>query len=215
VTHDELRDTLGAYVLGALEPGERAQVAAHLETCAHCRTELAAITPLPGLLGRLEVGDVTVADGPPSEGPLAGALVEIGRLRRAHRRRLWVVAAAMVLVAGIAGVLVHGHTSHPGGVVVTATAPHTHVTAKARLTEDASGTTIALTLSGVPSDARCRLVVIGRDGHREVAGSWRASYAGDVTVDGATAMTRDQIASMRVVTFAGRHLVTIPVGSSA
>jgi anti-sigma factor RsiW len=214
MSHDELRDALGAYVLGALEPAERAEVAAHLEGCATCRAELAAIAPLPGLLGRLDVDEAAATDLPVPEGPVAGALAEVRRVRRTRRRRIGLVAAALVVVGGTTAIVVHERASGPDGAEFTASAPRTHVRATARLEEHASGTTIALRLSGVPSDARCRLVVIGRDGHREVAGSWRASYAGDVTVEGATAMTRQEIASMRIVTFDGRRLVTIPVSGA-
>ncbi|MCM3884277.1 anti-sigma factor [Frankia sp. R82] len=52
------RIALGAYVLGALEPADRAAVANHLAGCADCRAELASLAGLPGLLGRLQLADV-------------------------------------------------------------------------------------------------------------------------------------------------------------
>ncbi|MFF9136698.1 zf-HC2 domain-containing protein [Streptomyces albogriseolus] len=36
---DEIREWLGAYVIGALEPGEDAPVRAHLAHCPACRSE--------------------------------------------------------------------------------------------------------------------------------------------------------------------------------
>ncbi|MEU0680134.1 MULTISPECIES: anti-sigma factor family protein [Streptomyces] len=36
---DEFREWLGAYVIGALEPGEDAPVRAHLVDCPACRSE--------------------------------------------------------------------------------------------------------------------------------------------------------------------------------
>jgi anti-sigma factor RsiW len=47
--------SLGAYVLGALEWKERAELEAHLESCATCRAELDRLAPLPELLSRLSV----------------------------------------------------------------------------------------------------------------------------------------------------------------
>jgi anti-sigma factor RsiW len=44
---------IGAYVLGALDRREFAELAAHLELCATCRAELVRLAPLPGLLSRL------------------------------------------------------------------------------------------------------------------------------------------------------------------
>ena len=39
----ERRIALGAYVLGALEPAEGAEIEAHLADCAGCREELAGL----------------------------------------------------------------------------------------------------------------------------------------------------------------------------
>ncbi|MDQ3071601.1 MAG: zf-HC2 domain-containing protein, partial [Acidobacteriota bacterium] len=41
MTHDDVRDSAAAYLLGALEPHERAAIASHLEGCAPCRAALA------------------------------------------------------------------------------------------------------------------------------------------------------------------------------
>ncbi|WP_042386705.1 anti-sigma factor family protein [Streptacidiphilus melanogenes] len=41
---------LGAYLLGALDPEERAALEAHISGCAECQAELVAMAPLPGLL---------------------------------------------------------------------------------------------------------------------------------------------------------------------
>jgi hypothetical protein len=63
--------SLGAYLLGALDPAERSAFEEHLDTCPDCRAELLRLAPLPGLLQRLtpedyaaiEIGDVP--DWPP------------------------------------------------------------------------------------------------------------------------------------------------------
>jgi Anti-sigma-K factor rskA, C-terminal/Putative zinc-finger len=44
-SHDELRDSVAAYALGALSPDEAAEVRAHLATCAACRAEYEALRP--------------------------------------------------------------------------------------------------------------------------------------------------------------------------
>jgi anti-sigma factor RsiW len=46
---------LGAYVLGALDRKERAELGAHLESCPTCRAELDHLAPLPELLSCLSV----------------------------------------------------------------------------------------------------------------------------------------------------------------
>ena len=40
MTHDELRESLPAFALGALDADERQVVASHVETCAACQAEL-------------------------------------------------------------------------------------------------------------------------------------------------------------------------------
>jgi len=57
--------TLGAYLLGALDPQERFEFEAHLGGCDTCRAELVRLAPLPGMLNQISLDDF--ADGlPPS-----------------------------------------------------------------------------------------------------------------------------------------------------
>ncbi len=213
MNHADLRLALGAYVLGALEPSEHAEVAAHLEDCAACRSELTDLAPMPGLLGRLTADEArTTAEESVPAAALEGALAVVAARRRVRRRR-WASLAAAVAVAIAIGVGLSLGQGDPGrgDLTISATDAGTHVSATAKLRTTASGTSIALTMRGVPAEARCRLVVVDRSGHREVAGSWRASYAGGVSFDGATAISRPALARLEVVTFGGRRLVTIPV----
>jgi anti-sigma-K factor RskA len=56
--HDSRRDELAAYALGALDPGEAAELERHLAGCEECRTELDWLCPavqlLPESVGRVE-----------------------------------------------------------------------------------------------------------------------------------------------------------------
>jgi hypothetical protein len=52
--HEQYADWDGAYVLGALPPEERVEYERHLAVCDQCRTELAELLPLPGLLRRVD-----------------------------------------------------------------------------------------------------------------------------------------------------------------
>jgi anti-sigma factor RsiW len=49
--------TLGAYLLGALDPRERFEFEAHLGECDTCRTELIRLAPLPGMLNQISLDD--------------------------------------------------------------------------------------------------------------------------------------------------------------
>jgi anti-sigma factor RsiW len=66
--HDEARIALGALVLGALTPGEREVVEAHVAACPECTAELAELATLPGLLARLRPEEADAAIAVPASG---------------------------------------------------------------------------------------------------------------------------------------------------
>ena len=55
----DARPSLGVYVLGAIDPAERALVDAHLATCRECRDELAGLAGLPALLARVNPDEIS------------------------------------------------------------------------------------------------------------------------------------------------------------
>ena len=92
----EARPSLGVYVLGAIEPGERGLVDAHLVTCRDCRDELAGMAGLPALLARVNPDEISriraddavrpaASDDPPEE--LLGTVLGLAEARR--RRNRW------------------------------------------------------------------------------------------------------------------------------
>jgi hypothetical protein len=120
------RISLGVYVLGAIDPAERALVEAHLATCRDCRDELAGLAGLPALLAHASGAEAialaddtpysetsygetpyretpaTNAEPPPAD--LLGTVLDLAAARR--RRRKWrtvgLSAAAAVLIAAAA-----------------------------------------------------------------------------------------------------------------
>lgn len=221
----QLRLALGAYVLGALEPAERAQLEVHLADCPACREELSGFAGLPGLLSRIGAEEAaslgTIEAGPAL---VDRTLAELHGRRRMHRRRrvALTAAAAVLVAAGAGGIAVSvspdragpatNSVGSPAGRVSGADAT-TGVRATATLHAAEWGTAIALNLSGVTPNERCQLVAIGRDGHREVAGTWHASYEGQAGVTAATAIARPQLAALEVDTVGGARLVALPVPS--
>jgi hypothetical protein len=64
----DTRQAFGIYVLGAIDPDERALVDAHVAGCRECREELAGLAGLPALLSRVdadEIGRIFLADADP------------------------------------------------------------------------------------------------------------------------------------------------------
>jgi Putative zinc-finger len=124
----EARISLGVYVLGAIDPAERALVDAHLATCRDCRDELAGLAGLPALLARVSTEEaiaLAATDGqfPPAAGETAepprellATVLDLTAARR--RRRRWReaglgVAAALVIAAGVFGGLRLGSSPAP------------------------------------------------------------------------------------------------------
>ncbi|MFC6880113.1 MULTISPECIES: anti-sigma factor family protein [Actinomadura] len=236
----EARISLGAYVLGALEPAERARLEAHLEACPACRDELAGLAGLPAMLGRVDEAQLAQVAGPEPE-LLEGLLARAARERRApwRRRPPWgplAVAAAVLLVAGglfgglLAGIGDDGGRTTarptpaapapaPSGVVspsppaerLAARDPKTGVKGFALLREKKWGTSVEMYLSGVKKGASCRLLVIARDGRRDMLGSWYVPYSkGYGEYHGSTMFPRDQLFSIEIVSLEGQPLLTLP-----
>jgi hypothetical protein len=114
----DARISLGVYVLGAIDPAERALVDAHVAACQDCRDELAGLAGLPALLARVSKEEaIALADtGEPlpaaaDEAPephreLLATVLDLTAARR--RRRRWReaslgVAAALIIAAGVFG----------------------------------------------------------------------------------------------------------------
>jgi Putative zinc-finger len=127
--------SLGVYVLGAIEPADRALVDSHLTTCRDCRDELAGLAGLPALLARVSTEEaiaLAAIDGPPEAGfdgmprlprlgetpvpppELLATVLDLTAARR--RRRRWRdasigVAAALIIAVGVFGGLRLGSNS--------------------------------------------------------------------------------------------------------
>jgi hypothetical protein len=94
------------------------------------------------------------------------------------------------------------------------------VSGRATLLATPEGTTVEVGVTGVRPGTRCQLVVLGLDGRREVAATWRANYEGTATVTGASALTPGQIRELIVAAQPGTPLVVMvrvrrPGGSSS
>lgn len=213
----DLRVALGPYVVRALDPAERTQVEDHLAGCARCREEVARLAVLPGLLGRLSQAEAITAGG--SRRPsilLESTLTELTlrRRRRRRRARLAAVAAAVAIAAGGGGIAMALHLTPPASPAAagerwSGVDPTTGVLATALVGAQPWGSAIHLVLSGVPAGEHCRLVAVARDGTRENAGGWRASYTGQAAIDATTAIAADQLAALQVVSASGSALVSL------
>jgi len=116
----EATHSLGSYLVGALDPRERADVETHLAHCPACRDELAGLAALPGLMSRLTTEEVLAGPPPVDDALLERLLAAASWQRRLARRRRIVsaAAAAVLLVGGALGTVsayrsVTGPDQHP------------------------------------------------------------------------------------------------------
>jgi len=112
-----VRSQLGVYLTGSILPADRAVVVRHLASCAACRSELADLAGLPGLLRRPACQDAAQVPGqdrdrpplgnPPTGGVPAPGGMQLSRLMRnvarRRRRRRWLLALAAAVLVAVAG----------------------------------------------------------------------------------------------------------------
>ena len=158
--HERHRDELAAYLLGALEPGETAELERHLAGCEECRTELEWLRPavqlLPESVERVE---------PPPE--LRGRLMEQVRAEAqsatapqpARRRGIggWSLrplaglAMLALVVAAVAAYAISDGGSGDGNVTTVVTGHSPGVTAE-MVRDGESGTLHLANLHQLPRD---------------------------------------------------------------
>lgn len=222
--HD--RTQLGAYALGALEPAEAAEVEAHLAACAECRTELDELTELTDLLG--DVPPEAFLDGPPEGGDLL--LQRTLREARSEppeeaaapvkRRSRWLlVAAALVLVAGVlGGGVAIGRATAPandqpvaGSKQVTTVDTNTGAHMTASVEPRPGWSWVQVQLTGLKAGDQCEMIITDTAGYSWTAGSWlvseKAAENGS-TFGGGVLVPLDQVHSVEIRTVQGRHVVT-------
>jgi anti-sigma-K factor RskA len=160
LSHDELRELLGAYALDAVEPAEAAAIRAHLEECPRCRDEVAQHQQTAAVLantgGKAPAGvwDAIAAriESPP---PVASGFPNLvskpaagRRIRPALARRVVALAAAAAASAiAVLGVEV-GHLDHRLNQVAAASAAQNLSAAARTALLDPSAARVTLTGTG-------------------------------------------------------------------
>lgn len=214
--HDPVE--LGALALGLLTPEQARAAQWHLTGCAMCRREYEELTEMTGVLG--ELPPEAFLDGPPDgdlvlQRTLRQIRAETG-VRRRRRVLGRVVAAAVVVAAFAGGGVAIGRASVPlvpppgssvGAVMLTGSGPG-GVTMRATLGPAANWVRLTASVAGIPAGERCRILVVSRNGSKEVAGSWVVSGTpGGVTLDGSAAVALPDIVAVAVQNEAGKEFV--------
>jgi predicted anti-sigma-YlaC factor YlaD len=228
----EARLSLGVYVLGAIDPGERGLVDAHLVTCRDCRDELAGLAGLPALLARVDPDEISriraddtvrlASDDPPEE--LLGTVLGLAEARR--RRNRWRYLSAAAAVVAIAGGLFAGLSSatsttitktvpvgFPNGSAAWDTADATDaatgVTATVAYADQLWGESFQVLVDHIPAGTTCQLTVVHPDGTRTVVAAWTtAGDEGKVWYGGSMPSSAGSISTFQI-TAGNRVLLTV------
>lgn len=206
-TQPDRHTDVGAYALGVLDAADAERFEAHLAGCDRCAAELEELMGLPPLLAEFKESAPTpqTLTAVPGPGLLDGLLGEVAATRRARgRRRLYLVAAAAVLIVGgpLAAVALtadgSGGTGGPGGpggdtppTLANAARvqfdrgekagsvdPVTKVAAGVSMAPTTWGTQVVLQLANVKGPLTCDLVAVGKDGRRETVTTWAVPEGG-------------------------------------
>ena len=189
----EIKQALGVYVLGAIDPAERAMVDEHLSSCQECREELASLAGLPAMLRKVPIveaerlaaleQDPELA-GVPSAEMLTSLIARTANVRRIHRWRTIAAAAAVAIVAlgggaAVAKALQPSGGNAPPGQTQTAwqqtsgNGPAgTHLTVRYR--NEPGGTQMEVNVTGLEPGSVCQFQVTDATGEKSMAGSWKA-----------------------------------------
>lgn len=229
---DDVQVSLGVYLVGAIDPAERAAVDAHLRDCPRCRAELADLAMLPELLDKLSLDDlaelpplplatddlfarvaarVDAEDTDAESAGSAGGLAGVTELPRRPRWRLIAAAAAaVVIVAGASGAAIgvlHSTTDGPKRFVGSNGA----VSMSIAVSSQATGSALRVAVSGLPEDEHCWLYAVADDGTKELVSRWEATYAGEAQVTGSTTIPSADLNRLVLVGTGGQQLVTVRV----
>jgi hypothetical protein len=220
--------SIGAYLLGALDPPEHLEMEQHLTECAICRQELVEVAHLPGLLHRLTLEDVTPQTAVQNLGPMFQPDLNVSSLpgattpslpdattaitsvrcwlrRHLTRSRTVLVAAiiGMVLIAGaMAGrelLAEPGQQASSGVTTWSATNAAGGIDTTARLASQPWGTDIRLRMEDLPPGQTCKVVVRARTGAAETAGWWSTNYEAQLSVPASTSIPLSDIDRVDVI----------------
>ena len=203
------RGDIGAYIVGAIDPGTAARVRRHLRACRPCRADYQDLVPMRDWLSR-----AAAADGIP-DGIAIGqlpAVPPLAPIRPWHRlsRRGWLTVTGAAAAAAVAAAVVMGVATHPAAPAFRGFDRASGVHGQARLLATPAGTQIELTVTGLPAREHCTLVAVSAAG-TDVAGSWNATYSGAARVEGTTAIPVSRLTALRIESPTRRLLLRIAV----
>ncbi|MFJ4222964.1 zf-HC2 domain-containing protein [Microbacterium sp. NPDC089695] len=221
--HRRMAEWDAAYVLGALTPTDRRLFEQHMQGCAICRDAVGELAGMPGLLARAGAASLVAAPevpDPPHD-LLSRTVDRIDRARSQRTRRTIIagLTAAAVVVAAVA-VPIALTTDPPDAAVAFGLTASTGMTVDLEFHDVEWGTRIVVDCD-YPSGSDWRdddglwsyaLVLTDDDGTATTVASWLAVPGGSMSLDAASSLRVDEIASVSILTGDGDVLLEESLG---
>ena len=206
--HERFQFDDAAYLLGALDSGEREAFERHLADCPVCRDQVTEFAGLPQVLARADVSAWEPESPPDTLLPRLLRQVAASRRRRARRVGALAVAAACLLaLLATGGTLAWQHAHQPQTLVMQPVGPNTEgVHATVRLAGSGSTTRVTL-VCGYPGHhgsypagnaVSYRMVIVNRRGDTVDLGSWTPQPDEDVQITRTSPWPRQNIGRIEV-----------------
>jgi anti-sigma factor RsiW len=205
-----VREELGGYTLGALEPAEREAVEEHLARCPDCAAEHARLAALPALLAHAEGLEIPAPPAAVEERVLDRIAQERGAATRRRRPRLpgWARGrtllagglAGAALGAGATALVLPDDSADQQRTYAVALRGDAGASARAELAPGSGGTEVHLWVEGLPPGGDTVYeVVCERPGWSASAGTFRVDSRGRAYAVLTTAARIGEYESIRVV----------------
>lgn len=221
--HEHLAEWDAAYVLGALRPADRRVYEQHMEQCQLCREAVNELSSMPGLLAHIRPEpEVDLPDQPRAPADVVDAVLRTEHRRTTRRRRRlgWAAAAAAVLALVIAipaALMLQSADDAVSVALEPVDAAPTSMSVEVSLTPTAWGTDLSIECR-YPTDMGYQerqtwyaLIVTDTAGASTQVSTWRAVAGQTITLDAATAVDLEDIASLTVITASGSEVLTAPI----
>ncbi len=220
--HERFAYDDAAYLLGALEPADRAAYEQHLASCPLCQQSVAELGGLPAVLAQVDPDALDGLDADPvPQSLLPRLLAEVGRHR--HRRTLRIattgfLAACLLAALAFGGVQVWSDSHRPHTLVMQPVSPDAaEVHATVRLLGGNTDTRIQLDCGYQGSladrypqyEPAYRMVVYNRAGAMRDLGSWTPQPGEDVELVRNSPWKRQALSRIEISTETGEVLLQL------
>jgi hypothetical protein len=204
-------------VAGALlTHGDLDQVASeHAALCPACAAEQASLRQVASVMALLTAKDMGAFAPLPADDLLLQRILRSAATARAQERRhtrlirgLAVAVAAVIAVVGIGvGVAILAPDTH----AITASATARGLEATADIAPQGSGSEVRISITGLPHDTDCLVVVHSADGAAQQIVEWTVEYEGTGRAVGSATAAPEAITNVTLTKPDGTVLLDIPV----